>query len=156
MSTRYTTPEMSELWSEQTKFSYWLLVEKTVAQVQGEMGIIPKSAAKEIQKATFKIKEIERFEKETNHDVIAFTRSVGRSVGPAGKFVHYGLTSYDVVDTALALRCVAALAYIRSALKDLSKTVAGLARRYKETPMMGRTHGTVSYTHLTLPTNREV
>jgi adenylosuccinate lyase len=141
MSARYTTPEMKELWSEEAKFSSWLLVEKTVAQVQAEMGIIPKRAAQAIQRATFKLKEIERFEKETNHDVIAFTRSVAKSAGPAGKFVHYGLTSYDVVDTALALRCVKALTQIRAALKDLSKTVAGLARRYQHTPMMGRTHG---------------
>ena len=141
MSARYTTPEMKELWSEEAKFSSWLLVEKTVAQVQAEMGIIPKRAAQAIQRATFKLKDIERFEKETNHDVIAFTRSVAKSAGPAGKFVHYGLTSYDVVDTALALRCVKALTQIRAALKDLSKTVAGLARRYQHTPMMGRTHG---------------
>lgn len=141
MSTRYSFPEMSELWSEQTKFSYWLLVEKIVAQVQGETGIIPKSAAKAIQKASFKIKEIERFEKETGHDVIAFTKSVAKSIGPFGRFVHYGLTSYDVVDTALALRCLAGLKTIRTALMDLRKTVAGLARRYQWTPMMGRTHG---------------
>uniref|UniRef100_A0A7V3PTQ2 Adenylosuccinate lyase n=1 Tax=candidate division WOR-3 bacterium TaxID=2052148 RepID=A0A7V3PTQ2_UNCW3 len=140
-TTRYLTPAMAELWSEPTKFETWLLVEKAVARVQGKLGIIPKSAAAKIQHATFKIKEIERFEKQTNHDVIAFTRSVARSVGAAGKYVHYGLTSYDVVDTALALRCIKGLNYIDQALAELHKTIAGLAKRYKWTPMMGRTHG---------------
>ncbi|MEO0052472.1 MAG: adenylosuccinate lyase, partial [candidate division WOR-3 bacterium] len=119
----------------------WLLVEKAVAKVEGELGIIPKPAAEKIQQATFKISEIERFEKETNHDVIAFTRSVAKSAGEAGKYVHYGLTSYDVVDTALAIRCVQALDIIHTALLELQKTTADLARRYHWTPMIGRTHG---------------
>jgi len=132
---------MRELWSEEQKFFYWLLVEKAVARVQGERGIISKEAAERIQHASFKLKEIERFERETNHDVIAFVRSVAKSVGEAGRFVHYGLTSYDVVDTALALRCVTGLEYIQTGLDALIKTVSGLAKRYQWTPMIGRTHG---------------
>lgn len=142
MSTpRYSTPEMSELWSEEAKFNSWLLVEKAVAAVEGELGLIPFWAAEKIQEASFKLKEIERFEKETNHDVIAFTRSVAKSVGDAGRFVHYGLTSYDVVDTALALRCQKGLTIIEGALKELKDTILGLARKHRDTPMMGRTHG---------------
>ncbi|MEO0026330.1 MAG: adenylosuccinate lyase [candidate division WOR-3 bacterium] len=141
MTSRYLTPEMAQLWSEEAKFQTWLLVEKAVAKVEGELGIIPKPAAEKIQQATFKISEIERFEKETNHDVIAFTRSVAKSAGEAGKYVHYGLTSYDVVDTALAIRCVQALDIIHTALLELKKTTADLARRYHWTPMIGRTHG---------------
>ncbi len=141
MSSRYSTPEMAELWSEEAKFSSWLAVEKAVALVEGELGIIPKSAAARIQDASFKIKEIERFEKQTNHDVIAFTRSVARSVGEDGRYVHYGLTSYDVVDTALALRLQQACRIIAAELRVLSNTVQGLARKYRDTPMMGRTHG---------------
>ncbi|MEO0020778.1 MAG: adenylosuccinate lyase [candidate division WOR-3 bacterium] len=141
MTSRYLTPEMAQLWSEEAKFQTWLLVEKAVAKVEGELGIIPKPAAEKIQQATFKISEIERFEKETNHDVIAFTRSVAKSAGEAGKYVHYGLTSYDVVDTALAIRCVQALDIIHTALLELQKTTADLARRYHWTPMIGRTHG---------------
>lgn len=141
MSLRYLTPEMAELWSEESKFSSWLEVEKAVAKVQGELGIIPKEAAQEIQRASFQIKEIERFEKVTNHDVIAFTQSVAKSIGSWGRFVHYGLTSYDVVDTALALRCRRGWEIIEMALVDLRTTVAQLARRYRETPMIGRTHG---------------
>lgn len=141
MSSRYSTPEMAELWSEEAKFNSWLLVEKTVAAVEAELGLIPRWAADKIQTASFKLKEIEKFEKETNHDVIAFTRSVAKSVGDAGRFVHYGLTSYDVVDTALALRCRQGLKIIAAALQELKKTIADLARKHRDTPMMGRTHG---------------
>ena len=141
MTTRYDTPEMATLWTEEAKFNSWLLVEKTVASVEAELGIIPKAAARAIQRASFKLKEIDEFEKVTNHDVIAFTRSVAKSIGAAGKYVHYGLTSYDVVDTALALRCVSALELIRTALGDLRLQTARLALKYKHTPMMGRTHG---------------
>jgi adenylosuccinate lyase len=141
MTKRYDTPEMTALWNEEAKFRSWLLVEKTVASVQAELGIIPKPAARAIQKATFKISEIDEFEKQTNHDVIAFTRSVAKSVGSSGKYVHYGLTSYDVVDTALSLRCESALEITRAALGDLRLETARLALEHKRTPMMGRTHG---------------
>jgi len=141
MTTRYDTPEMAALWNEEAKFRSWLLVEKTVASVQAELGIIPKTAARAIQRASFKIKEIDEFEKVTNHDVIAFTRSVAKSVGAAGKYVHYGLTSYDVVDTALSLRCVSAFEIVQTALGGLRLETARLAIEHKRTPMMGRTHG---------------
>jgi len=141
VTTRYDTPEMADLWNEQEKFQSWLLVEKTVAEVQAELGLIPKSAARAIQRASFKLREIDSFEKVTNHDVIAFTRSVGQSIGKAGKYVHYGLTSYDVVDTALALRCISALAIVEAALGDLKVETARLALEHKHTPMIGRTHG---------------
>ena len=141
MTNRYDTPEMAALWSETAKFQSWLLVEKTVALVQGELGIIPRPAARAIQRATFTLVEIDRFERETNHDVIAFTRSVAKSVGAAGKYVHYGLTSYDVVDTALSLRTGSALGIIIAALGDLRLECARLALEHKHTPMIGRTHG---------------
>jgi adenylosuccinate lyase len=141
MTTRYDTPEMAALWNEEAKFRSWLLVEKTVAAVEGELGIIPKAAARAIQRAAFKLKEIDEFERITNHDVIAFTRSVGKSVGRAGKYVHYGLTSYDVVDTALSLRCISALEIVQAALGGLRLETARLAIEHKRTPMMGRTHG---------------
>ncbi len=141
MTTRYDTPEMAALWNEEAKFQSWLLVEKTVALVQAELGLIPGSAARAIQRATFRLEEIDEFEKVTNHDVIAFTRSVAASIGRAGKYVHYGLTSYDVVDTALSLRCVSALAMVDAALGDLKVETARLALAYRHTPMIGRTHG---------------
>lgn len=141
MIARYAFPEMSRLWTEQAKFESWLLVEKTVARVQAQLGIIPSSAARAIQRASFSISEIEEFERETNHDVIAFVRSVSKSVGSAGRYVHYGLTSYDVVDTALSLRCGEALGLIENELRKLQKECGRLARRYIHTPMIGRTHG---------------
>ncbi len=141
MTTRYDTPEMAALWNEEAKFRSWLLVEKTVASVQAELGIIPKPAARAIQRASFKVSEIDEFEKVTNHDVIAFTRSVAKSIGTAGKYVHYGLTSYDVVDTALSLRCISAFEIVLAALGDLRLQTARLALEHKRTPMMGRTHG---------------
>jgi len=141
MTTRYDTPEMAALWNEEAKFRSWLLVEKTVASAQAELGIIPKTAARAIQRASFRIKEIDEFERVTNHDVIAFTRSVAKSVGTAGKYVHYGLTSYDVVDTALSLRCISAFEIAGAALGDLRLQTARLALEHKHTPMMGRTHG---------------
>jgi len=132
---------MAALWSETAKFNSWLLVEKAVARAQGEAGTIPERAAAAIQRARFDLREIEKFEKETNHDVIAFTRSVARSVGAAGRYVHYGLTSYDVVDTALSLRCVSGLSIVEAALGGLRVETARLALEYKHAPMMGRTHG---------------
>jgi len=141
MIKRYTTPEMAALWSEESKFNSWLLVEKAVAQAQAEMGIIPKTAARRIQRGSFKISEIERFEEQTNHDVIAFTKSVAGSIGKGGEYVHYGLTSYDVVDTALSLRCISALEIIEVALSDIRLECARLAIEHKHTPMIGRTHG---------------
>jgi adenylosuccinate lyase len=132
---------MAALWSEQAKFQSWLLVEKTVAEVEAELGLIPRSAARAIRRASFRLAEIDRFERETNHDVIAFTRSVAKSVGPAGRYVHYGLTSYDVVDTALSLRCVSALEILDAALGDLRLECARLSLLFKHTPMIGRTHG---------------
>ena len=141
MINRYTTPEMAGLWSEEAKFNSWLLVEKAVARAQADLGIIPKTAARAVQRATFSVREIDRFEKLTNHDVIAFTKSVARSCGRAGMYVHYGLTSYDIVDTALSLRCVSALEIVKAALTGIRVELARLALEYKHTPMMGRTHG---------------
>ena len=141
MIRRYTLPEMQALWSEEAKFQSWLLVEKAVARAQAELGLIPKTAARAIQRATFKVSEIERFERRTHHDVIAFTRSVAKSVGKAGKYVHFGLTSYDVVDTALSLRCISSLEIIETAVHDLRLETARLALKHKHAPMIGRTHG---------------
>jgi len=141
MIKRYTTPEMAALWTEEAKFQSWLLVEKAVARTQAELGLIPAAAGKAIQRASFKLEEIAKFEAETNHDVIAFTRSVAKSIGKHGSYVHYGLTSYDVVDTALSLRCLSSIEILTLALTDLRLAAARLALRYKRTPMIGRTHG---------------
>src|SRR4028118_1129931 len=104
MIQRYTLPEMGALWSEQNKFQKWLDVEIAVCEVHAEMGTIPPDALEEIKtKAAFTPERIHEIEKTTDHDVIAFTTNLAENIGEAARFVHYGLTSSDVVDTANAL-----------------------------------------------------
>src|SRR5467141_5308440 len=104
MIARYTLPEMGALWSEETKFQKWLEVELAVCEVHAEMGTIPRDAVEQIKaRARFSVQRINEIEKTTNHDVIAFTTNLAESIGEAARFVHYGLTSSDVVDTANAL-----------------------------------------------------
>src|SRR6266403_4281413 len=104
MIDRYTLPEMGAIWSEQNKFQKWLEVELAVCEVHAEMGTIPREALEQIKsRAKFSVERINEIEKTTNHDVIAFTTNLAENIGEAARFVHYGLTSSDVVDTANAL-----------------------------------------------------
>src|SRR5438128_12132689 len=104
MIDRYTLPEMGALWSEETRFQKWLDVEIAVCEVHAEMGTIPRDALEQIRsRAKFSVARINEIEKTTDHDVIAFTTNLAESIGEASRFVHYGLTSSDVVDTANAL-----------------------------------------------------
>ena len=104
MIDRYTLPEMGRLWTEESKFQKWLEVEIAVCEVHAEMGTIPAKALEEIKsRARFSVERINEIERTTNHDVIAFTTNLAESIGDAARFVHYGLTSSDVVDTANAL-----------------------------------------------------
>jgi adenylosuccinate lyase len=142
MIERYTLPEMGALWSEQTKFQKWLDVEIAVCEVHAEMGTIPSEAVEQIKSsASFSVTRINEIEKTTNHDVIAFTTNLAESIGEAARFVHYGLTSSDVVDTANALllrdACDLLLAKIDSFLPVLQRR----AFEFKHTPQVGRTHG---------------
>ncbi len=132
---------MSQLWSEHTKFEYWLLVEQSVAYAQAELGIIPKSLYPKLKKAKIDVKAISEIEEAVQHDVIAFLKSIEKPLGNDAKYLHFGLTSYDIVDTALALRCLIGCDYILAALKDLAQTTRQLALKHKYTLMMGRTHG---------------
>ena len=141
MTTRYETPEMAALWNEEAKFRSWLLVEKTVASVQAELGIIPKPAARAIQRASFRIKEIDEFEKVTNHDVIAFLEAVREKLGRESRWLHFGMTSYDLVDTALTLIILEATDIVLWEISRLAHVLKKLAARYRRTPQMGRTHG---------------
>ena len=101
---RYTLPEMGALWSEQSKFQKWLEVEIAVCEVHAEMGTIPRDALEQIKaRASFSVERINEIEKTTDHDVIAFTTNLAENIGEASRFVHYGLTSSDIVDTANAL-----------------------------------------------------
>src|SRR6267142_1378007 len=142
MITRYTLPEMGSLWSERSKFQKWLEVELAVCEVHAEMGTIPRDALEQIKaRAGFSVERINEIEKTTNHDVIAFTTNLAESIGEAARFVHYGLTSSDVVDTANALllrdSCDLLLAKIDSLLPVLKRR----ALEFKDTPQVGRTHG---------------
>jgi len=142
MIDRYTLPEMGALWSEQNKFQKWLDVEIAVCEVHAEMGTIPHDALEEIKsRARFSVERINEIEKTTNHDVIAFTTNLAESIGAASRFVHYGLTSSDVVDTANALLLRDSVDILLKKIDLLTETLKRRAFEFKQTPQVGRTHG---------------
>src|SRR5437763_12604710 len=142
MIERYTLPEMGALWSEDTKFRKWLDVEIAVCEVHAEMGTIPPDALEQIKsRAKFSIERINEIEKTTDHDVIAFTTNLAESIGDAARFVHYGLTSSDVVDTANALLLRDACDIVLKKVVRLSEVLKRRAFEFKNTPQVGRTHG---------------
>jgi adenylosuccinate lyase len=142
MIDRYTLPEMGALWSEQTKFQKWLDVEIAVCEVHAEMGTIPRDALEQIKsRAKFSVERINEIEKTTDHDVIAFTTNLAESIGQASRFVHYGLTSSDVVDTANALLLRDACDLLLKKIDALLDVLKKRAFEFKHTPQVGRTHG---------------
>ena len=142
MIERYTRPRMGQIWSLENRYQKFLEVEIMAAAAWAEMGVIPGEAARLIsENAAFDVQRIEELEKETRHDVVAFTRCVAESLGEESRYFHYGLTSYDIVDTALSVMLVEAAGLISEGLQDLEKVLIEQARRYKETPAVGRTHG---------------
>src|SRR4026209_2309946 len=142
MIDRYTLPEMGALWSEQNKFQKRLDVEIAVCEVHAENGIIPRDALEQIKaRAKFSVEAINEIEKTTNHDVIAFTTNLAESIGEASRFVHYGLTSSDVVDTANALLLRDAADILLKKVDALMETLKRRALEFKQTPQVGRTHG---------------
>ncbi len=142
MIDRYTLPEMGAIWTEESKFRSWLKVEIAASRALADLGIIPKKAFKVIEKkADFKVKRIDAIEAKVNHDVIAFLTSVAEFVGEDAKYIHYGMTSSDVLDTAMALRMRDASVLIdKKVVKTLSQ-IRKLARKHKMTPCIGRSHG---------------
>ena len=133
---------MRNIWSDEHKFQIWLEIELLACEAMAEFGQIPKKDAAEIRKrARFSIPEIAEIEKRTNHDVIAFLENVADSVGPAARWIHQGLTSSDILDTTLAIQLSEAGALLASDLKSLRPAIAAQARRFKMTPMIGRSHG---------------
>lgn len=142
MIERYTLPEMGALWSEAAKFQKWLEVELAVCEVHAEMGTIPREAVEEIKaRARFTVERINEIEKTTDHDVIAFTTALAESIGEAARFVHYGLTSSDVVDTANALLLRDACDLLLTKIDALMAVFKRRAYEFKDTPQVGRTHG---------------
>jgi adenylosuccinate lyase len=139
---RYTRPEMGRIWSEENKFRQWLAVEIAATETLAQAGLVPAQAAKAIrQKADFSLERIHQIEAEVKHDVIAFTTAVAEKVGPESRWLHYGLTSNDVVDTAQALQVKAASGLILDGLKRLRDVLRRRALEFQHTPMVGRTHG---------------
>jgi len=139
---RYTRPEMGRIWSDENRFRTWLTVEVAATETLAEAGIVPKEAAKAIhESADFNLERIYEIEAEVRHDVIAFTTAVAEMVGPHARWFHYGLTSNDVVDTAQALLIGQASALIAAGLGKLSQVLKRRAWEFKDTPMVGRTHG---------------
>lgn len=142
MIDRYTLPEMGALWTDQAKYQAWLKVEVEAAKAMAKFKVIPVTAARAIaKKAKFDVTRINEIEAEINHDVIAFLTSVGEFVGEPAKFLHFGMTSSDVLDTALSLQIKQASALIDKKLKAALKLIKALARKYEMTPCIGRTHG---------------
>ena len=142
MIARYTRPEMGRIWSDENKFRMWLEVEIATAEVEAETGLIPKSAARAIRrKSRFSLERILEIEKQVKHDVIAFTTNVAENIGLEGRYLHYGLTSNDVVDTAQALQIREASRLLLAGLGRLGEVLERRAFEFKDTPMMGRTHG---------------
>jgi adenylosuccinate lyase len=142
MIPRYSRPEMAALWSEEAKLNHWLEIEVLACEGMAAIGVIPAEDAQVIRaKAKFDIAKVRENEKRTNHDVIAFLEDVASHVGSPGRFIHRGLTSSDLLDTTLALQCVASANLLLEDLKKLRAAIAVRAKEHKFTPMMGRSHG---------------
>ncbi|HET7579938.1 MAG TPA: adenylosuccinate lyase [Bacillales bacterium] len=142
MIERYTRPEMGAIWTDENRFQAWLEVEILAVEAWAELGVIPKEDAKKIREnASFNVERIHEIEEQTRHDVVAFTRAVSETLGGERKWVHYGLTSTDVVDTALSYLVKQANDLLLNDLEQFLSILKEKAQEYKYTVMMGRTHG---------------
>ena len=142
MIPRYTNPEMGRIWSERRRYETWLEVEKAAADAMAGAGIIPAEAARDIrERGGFDVARIEEIEAATHHDVIAFTTAVAERIGPSARWLHFGLTSSDVIDTAQALQMIEASDVVLAGIDSLRDAVRARADEHRHTPMIGRTHG---------------
>ena len=142
MIPRYSRPEMSRVWSDQNRFSTWLKIQLAATDALWRRGVVPKAARDALfEKSRFEVARIDAIEKEVGHDVIAFVSAVVENVGPEGRFLHYGLTSSDVVDTALSILIRDALDLLLADLDALREAVKTRALEHKDTICVGRTHG---------------
>ncbi len=142
MIPRYTRPAMGRIWTDESKFRAWLEVETVASEILAEDGIVPVEAAKAIrERGDFSIERIHAIEAEVKHDVIAFTTAVAEKIGAESRWLHYGLTSNDVVDTAQALQVKSASAILREDIEKLLAVLKARALEFKHTPTVGRTHG---------------
>jgi len=138
---KYSHPEMARVWSIENKLDKWLAVEIAVCEAWAELGVIPPEALDKIKKARYDVRRIAEIEAQTHHDVTAFIASVSESLGEESRYVHLGLTSSDIVDTGLALQVKEASTILNADLRQLIAVLRGLALRYRDTIMVGRTHG---------------
>src|SRR5262249_45386629 len=142
MIPRYTHPEMGRIWSDQRRYETWLLVEIAAADAMAAAGIIPAEAARDIrERGGFDVARIDEIEQTTQHDVIAFTTAVADRVGPSARWLHFGLPSSDVIDTAQAIQMREACDLILAGLDGLARAIRERAFEHRQTPMIGRTHG---------------
>lgn len=142
MIPRYTHPEIGRIWGDQRKYDTWLRVEVAAAEAMAAIGLIPGQAARELAACDgVSAERVEEIEQTTQHDVIAFTTAVAERVGPSARWLHYGLTSSDVLDTALALQMQEACGLILDDVDGLLTVIGERAREYRDIPMVGRTHG---------------
>jgi len=139
---RYTHPEMGRIWSDQHRYETWLLVETTAAEAMAAEGLVPAEAARDIrERGAVDVARVEEIEQATQHDVIAFTTAVAERVGPSARWLHFGMTSSDVIDTAQALQMRESCDLIVKDLENLGGAVRARAEEHRRTPMIGRTHG---------------
>jgi adenylosuccinate lyase len=141
MIERYSRPRMKRVWADENKFHKWLQVEIAVCEAWADLGVIPRKAIPKIKMARVNLKRMEEILKETHHDVTAFLGSVSESLGDESRFIHLGLTSSDVIDTALSLQLIEASELLSQDIKELILVLAQSAMKYKYTVMMGRSHG---------------
>jgi len=141
MIERYSRPQMKRVWSDDSKFNKWLEVEIAVCDAWAEIGVVPREAVPKIKLAKCNLRRMEEILKETHHDMTAFLGSVAESLGEESRFIHLGLTSSDVMDTALSLQLVEATELLAEDVKELTTALAQKAMEHKYTPMIGRTHG---------------
>ena len=142
MIPRYNRPKIEKIWSLENKFTIWTEIECLIAEKQAMLGVIPKKAAKEIRnKAKFNVKEIEKIEKETKHDVVAYINNVSKYIGDSSKYFHFGVTSSDIIDTSFSVQLKQTSEIIRKSLVECIQSLKIKSKKYKDTLMIGRSHG---------------
>ncbi len=142
MIPRYNRSKIEKIWSLENKFTIWTEIECLIAEKQAMLGVIPKKAAKEIRiKAKFDVKEIEKIEKETKHDVVAYINNVSKYIGDSSKYFHFGVTSSDIIDTSFSVQLKQTSEIIRKSLVECIRSLKIKSKKYKDTLMIGRSHG---------------
>ena len=142
MIPRYNRPEIEKIWSLENKFKIWTEIESLIAEKQSMIGVIPKKAAKDIRnKAKFNVKEIEKIEIQTKHDVVAYINNVSKYIGPSSKYFHFGVTSSDIIDTSFSVQLSQSGEIIKKNLTECIKNLKSKSKKYKNTIMIGRSHG---------------